>query len=194
MGLGISPGAWGTVSTGLQVGGAATSVIGAIGSAAGSRHQASIDDTNARLSTLAAEAAVVQGQHEEQVSRLQYADVKSKQKVAFASNGVDPTSESAQRAFTTTDYLGELDANTIRANAVRASFGYRAQAVGYGNRALAERAVNPAMAGAGTLLGSGAQVARSWYTLNKGGVSAVTPIGPAGHDPMDGIPNSYGDY
>jgi hypothetical protein len=176
---GVSAAQW------MQIGGTASSTIGAVGAAMGQKHQAQIDDTNARLSTLAAEAALRQGEHEEQASRLNYADLKSKQKVAIAANGLDRGSDSAVRLLTTTDFLGETDAQTIHANAVRASFGYRAQAVGYGNSALARRAVNPAVAGAGTLLSSGAQVARSWYTLNKSGAvsSAVTPIGPGGYDP-----------
>lgn len=180
MGLGISPQAWGTVSTGLSAGGVASSAIGAYASAAGTRAQASIDDTNARLSELGAQAALLQGQHQEQVSRINTAELKSGQRVGFAAHGVDLGSDSAQRALTTTDLLGEVDANTAHANAIRAAFGYRTQALNSEMAAAGKRAINPVAAGFSTLVGGGAQVARSWYTLNKN-LTATPP--PSNSEP-----------
>src|SRR3954466_13565065 len=135
MGFGISAAQVGWTSKGLALAGLGTSVVGAYGAAAGARAQASIDDTNARLSELAAESALMQGQREEQASMMQTAELKSRQRVGLAANGVDLGSKSAQNILTTTDYLGSVDAATAHANAVRSAFGYRTQAVSSQNSA-----------------------------------------------------------
>ncbi len=164
MGVSANPQGYATGGNYMQVGGAVTSVIGAYSAAQGAKAQAGIDETNARVSELGAQAALLQGQREEQVSRMNSAQLKGAQRVSFAANGVDLGSDSAVRTLTSTDYLGEVDANTAKANAVRAAFGYRTQAVNSRNSALARQAISPGAAGASTLLGTGAQVARHWYS------------------------------
>ena len=63
--------------------------------------------------------------------------------------------------------------NTLTANAVRSAWGYRTQAVNFENEALTKRAtagaISPFGSAAGSLLGSAATVAGSWYSLNKVG-------------------------
>lgn len=181
MGFGISSAQLGSASNALALGGLGASVVGAYSAASGARAQASIDETNARLSELSAESALLQGQHEEQASRMATAQLKSRQRVAFASNGVDLGSESAVRTLTSTDYLGAVDANTAHANAVRSAFGYRANAVSSLNSADARRAISPGSAALTTLIGSGAQVSRQWYALAKGGT--LPPSGASNPDP-----------
>lgn len=134
--------------------------------------QAQLDDINARLAESSAQSILFQGQREEQRSRLQTAQVKSAQRVALAANGVDLTEGSAAELLTTTDVMGEVDANTINANAVRAAWGQRSQATNMQIDAMgkrtAARAIKPNMAAASTLLNGATQVASSWYTGTKG--------------------------
>ena len=159
-----------TSSLALQGGGAITSAIGAYAGAQANSAQARISDTNARLSELGAQAALLQGQTEEMRSRMATANLKSTQRASFAANGVDLGEGSSARTLTSTDVLGEVDANTIHANAVRAAFGYRTQALNYTNDAAMRRAGPGGLAaGATSLLGSGGQVASSWYQFNKAG-------------------------
>jgi hypothetical protein len=182
--MGFSSSSAATYSTAAQGSGAVTSAIGAYASAQANRSQANIADTNARLSELGAQAALLQGQTEEMRSRLATANLKSTQRVSFAANGVDLGEGSSARTLTSTDLLGEVDANTIHANAVRAAFGYRTQALNYSNDALMRRAGPRGLtAGAAALLSGAGQVASSWYQFNKTGAGSspgtgsTTPLG-----------------
>lgn len=90
--------------------------------------QAAIGDINAKMLESNAQATLLSGQREEQKSQLNTAHLKSSQRVAMAANGVDLGVGSAENILTTTDVMGEIDANTIQANAVRGAWGYRAEA------------------------------------------------------------------
>ena len=163
-------------AVGMQATGAAGNTVGAYYGAKSQKSslefQAQLDDINARLAESSAQSILFQGQREEQRSRLQTAQVKSAQRVALAANGVDLTEGSAAELLTSTDVLGEADANTINANAVRAAWGQRSQATNMQIDAMgkrtAARAINPNMAAASTLLNGATQVASSWYTGTKG--------------------------
>lgn len=163
-------------AVGLQATGAAANTVGAYYGAKSQKSslefQAQLDDINARLAESSAQTILFQGQREEQRSRLQTAQMKSAQRVALAANGVDLTEGSAAEILTSTDVLGESDANTIHANAVRAAWGQRTQATNLQIDAMgkrtAARAISPNMAATSTLLSGATQVASSWYTGTKG--------------------------
>jgi len=167
-----------TASIGGQSAGAAVSTVGAYYGAKSSKialnAQANIADINARISELSAQSELEAGQRKEQASRLTTAKVKSSQKAAMAANGIDLGSDTAVNIQTTTDVLGEVDANTIAANAARSAWGYRTQGVNFKNDALFKRAsagaINPWMAAGGTLLTNASSVATNWYLLKKAGV------------------------
>lgn len=167
----------GETGIGLQGIGAILAAIGAFSSAQGQennlRAQADVAAINAKTSEQAAQAALFAGQREEQRSDIATANLKSTQQATFAANGVDLGEGSAARTLTSTDVLGKIDANTIAANAVRSAWGYRTQETNYNNEALTKRAgadaINPAMAGASSLLSSAGTVASNWYSLNKSG-------------------------
>lgn len=135
--------------------------------------QAGLDDINARLSEQAAQTALMQGEREEQRTRLNTANLKSSQTASLAAHGVDVGEGSAAEILTSTDVMGEVDANTVHANAVRAAMGYRTQGVNYQNDALMKRAgadsISPNTALASSLITGASQVASSWYTLDKAG-------------------------
>lgn len=163
---------------GMQGAGAASSAVGAYYGAQSQKTSlnlsADMADINARMSESAAQATLLTGQHEEQRSRIATANLKGAQRAGLAANGVDLGVGSANQILTTTDAMGEADANTINANAVRSAWGYRTQAVGQTNQALMSRAsagaINPLMSTATSLLGSAGSVASNWYQYSKAGV------------------------
>ena len=120
----------------------------------------------ADLAEQSAQASIVAGQRDEQRTRLNTAQVKAAQRAAMAANGVDLASDTPNRVLTSTDLVGEVDAQTVQANALRAAWGYRTQ--GAQSRAAAS-AINPGMSALTTLLGGAGQVATSWYAMNKAG-------------------------
>jgi hypothetical protein len=158
--------------------------------------KATISGINARLAETAAQTTLLTGQRQEQGQRLKTAQLKSTQRNQMAARGIDLGSDTATNILTTTDVMGEIDANTIEANAVRAAWGYRTEGVNYqidaamasanGNMAVANANANAAanMSGApstsysrvskgaamtSSLLGSATNIASTYYTLNKAG-------------------------
>ena len=158
--------------------------------------KATISGINARLAETAAQTTLLTGQRQEQGQRLKTAKLKSTQRNRMAARGIDLRSDTALNILTTTDVMGEIDANTIEANAVRAAWGYRTEGVNYqidaamasanGNMAVANANANAAakMSGApstsfsrvskgaamtSSLLGSATNIASTYYTLNKAG-------------------------
>ena len=167
-----SLGAWGA---GASAVGAVMSVIGAISAVQGQKAslaaQAEISRINAATAENAARSALMAGQREQFRSRLATANLKGKQEAAMAANGIDLGEGSAARIRADTDILGEIDANTIAANAVQAAWGYRTQGVNYANdarlKAASAGSLSAGMAGASSLLTNAGQVASNWYTLNR---------------------------
>lgn len=98
--------------------------------------QAAIARINARLAESAAQGTLFSGQRQEQAKRLETAAFKSRQRVGFATSGVDLGSDSVVRVLTSTDMIGDIDANTIAANAIRAAWGYRTEAANHRGQAL----------------------------------------------------------
>jgi hypothetical protein len=182
--------------------GLASSVIGAYYSGASQREslrfQADMAAINARIAEQSAQTALLQGQRQEQASRLRGAQVKSSQRAAMAANGIDLSEGSAQNVLNTTDYFNEMDANTLAANATRSAWGYRTQATNYMNDALSKRssadAISPAMGAASSLLTGGSQVADKWYAMNKAGIGEQTRLDTANasDDPLGTYGKSKG--
>ena len=164
-------------SLGMQAAGAAMGTVGSYYSAQNTKSnlqmQANLADTNAQIAELGAQSALAQGAKEEQRSRLQTTALKKSQRVAMAANGVDLGQGSAAEILTSTDLMGDIDANTIKANAVRNAWGYRTQATNYQNQALTNRAsassISPMGGAVSSLLGSAGAVGQSWYQFNQEG-------------------------
>ena len=110
--------------------------------------------------------------------RLQTSQLKGRQRASLAANGIDLGSQTAVNILTTTDVMGEIDANTVAANAVRSAWGYRTQGQNFKNDAamkrVTARTINPGMAAATTLMSEAGQVAAAWYGLNKAGAFDTT--------------------
>jgi activator of 2-hydroxyglutaryl-CoA dehydratase len=160
--------------------------IGAIGSAFGSyyqakaqraqlRLQADLSRINARVAESAAQSTLLAGQRQEQGVRMRTAQLKSRQRATMAARGIDLGSDTAVNILTGTDVMGEIDANTVAANAVRAAWGYRTE--GTNSQIAASmseanaRGVSPGASAATSLLGNAGSVASTYYSLNKVGAS-----------------------
>jgi len=160
-----------------QIAGAMTSAVGAWGEASAKKTNynttANLADISARSSELTAQSALFSGQREEQASRLETANLKGKQITSMAGNGIALDSDTANRILTSTDVIGEVDANTINANAARSAWGYRMERTQHENEAITARAqaknINPGRSALTSLINSSGDVAATWYKLGKAG-------------------------
>jgi hypothetical protein len=89
-----------------------------------SSHRAAAD-----YAELQAGDALDAGNQAETQSRQAYAALKSRQRAALAANGVALDEGSALRIQSDTDYMSDVDASTIRANAIKTALGYRVNAI-----------------------------------------------------------------
>jgi len=161
----------------MQGAGAASSAIGSYYSAQSNKTSlnlsADMADINARMSESNAQATLLTGQREEQRSQIATANLKGTQRASMAANGIDLGEGTANQILTTTDVMGEVDANTIKANAMRSAWGYRTQAVNQSNQALMSRAsasaISPLTSAATSLLTSAGSVAPNWYLYKQKG-------------------------
>lgn len=173
---GSTPQDIGLFGVGTQVAGGIMSVIGAFYGAQSQQRmlqaQADIDRINAATAESSARTALMIGQREEQRSMLQTAQLKGRQTAGMAANGIDLGEGSAARVLTDTDIMGQIDRNTIAANAVRQAWGYRTQAVNFSNDATFKdsqsEGISPWMGATSSLLTSAGSVASSWYAYNRG--------------------------
>lgn len=85
-------------------------------------------DTNLAIAEFNAQSTLEAGKGQEQRLMLENAALKSTQTAQLAANGVALDSDSSLRILTTTDYLGEVDVNTMHTNAVREAMGIRLSA------------------------------------------------------------------
>jgi hypothetical protein len=125
-------------------------------------NHAAIAEQNARDARAAGQAA-------EQRQRLETAQHLSAQRAAAGAGGVDVGGGSALDSFADTAMLGEYDALAIRNNAIRQGNGFVQQATDFTNQSSQYKIAgqnaltNGAMSSAGSLLGNGGRVAKSWY-------------------------------
>lgn len=154
--------------------------------------QAATADNNAQLAEWQAQDATSRGQRAEQVSRGKTAQLASTQKASFAARGLDVNVGSALEIQQDTAYMGEIDAQTIRANSAKEAWGFRVQKGNYQvnatlnrNRAGMEK---PGMTAVTSLLNSAGSVADSWYKnkqVTEGSDSASTSSGDRLDDPAN---------
>ena len=176
---------WAGIAT--QVAGAGINAIAASSAAAGQKSKlesaARAELLNAQMYESAAQQELRRGIGEQQAVQRRTANLKADQKVALVANGIDLGSGSAVNILTTTDYMGELDANMTHANSVRAAFGLRRQAQNSKNQAdglnASAQGISPEMAGFTSLLSDASTVASSWYSAKKAGSVNSTPSNTA---------------
>lgn len=112
---------------------------------------ATMADQSAQLLELQAQSALLLGEREEQQSRLQFAQVKSKQTATMAGRGLDLGEGTPLAVLTSTDLMSENSAIGIQQRALLAALGYRTQA-GRTSVAAADRRFQAAMTAASARL------------------------------------------
>lgn len=112
---------------GADLGSAIGKGIIASGSAAALRSQAAVTEDNAQIAQMGVEQAFRFG--EAQIAQIgrQQAEVKARQRVAFAANGLSIGVGSTAEIAATTDINAETDKQTARLNALMKAWGYRRQ-------------------------------------------------------------------
>ena len=151
--------------------------------------QADLDAINAKLADGAARDTMQRGEREYGNSRLRTAALKGRQRAELADAGFDLGFGSAAQILTSTDLVGEVDAETIKANAMREAWGHRLDATNLRGSSRvnksAAKSINPTLNAAATLLTTGGQVASSYYSLKAAG-AFDKPKGPSGATPSTG--------
>ncbi len=161
----------------MQVGGlvssTASSYYGAKTQQSALKTEAGFSANNAKIAELAAQSELASGVREEQAKRLSTAQMKSTQRSSLADRGIDLSSDTALNILTSTDAMGEVDAQTIHANAARSAWGYRTQGMNYTNQSMMQtagaKAISPGSAAATSLLVGGSSVASKWREATKSG-------------------------
>lgn len=166
----------------LGTGGLILQGVGALTSAIGNYYQAktqkrqmqfesAIGKLNARYAEQAAQIAEKRGVQRQQASRLAAAQLKGKQKVAFAANGVDLSSDTAARIMAGTDLVDEVSALTISQDTAEDVWNNKRQATNLTSQSAMSAAnakgISPGFAGFASLLGDAGSVASSWYQYRK---------------------------
>lgn len=135
-------------------------------------NEAELAEINARVAEQGAESALIAGQKQESAIRSRTAQIKSAQRAGLAASGVDLGTGSAANMLTSTDLMGEIDANTAAINTIQSAWGYRTQANNDRASAAMSRAtasgISPGSAAFSSILSSAPQVALSWYRTSKG--------------------------
>lgn len=145
-------------------------VVGMVSQTAGAYTNAQnaqrVNRMNAQIADMHATDALRRGKNEEFAHRQKVQQLKSSQRASFASRGVALDEGSPLAVLVSTDYMGEVDAATIRENASREAWGYR---VGASNYRAAANARSPLLEAGNTLLTGAGSVASKWYQLNEKG-------------------------
>lgn len=152
---------WGTLSTGLNVGGAVLSGVGGYEQA---QYQAKLAGRNA-------EAAAAAGQFAESASKMKYGALEAGQKTSAAAGGVDVGSGAVKATIDSTKEIGALDATMIHYNAMRESMGLAAQSAV--DKSAGRGAVVGGLLKAGTSFLSGANsLSDKWLDFGRVGIKA----------------------
>lgn len=168
-------------TTALLIGSAIAGGIGAIKNSQAQReqadYQANQDSFNATVTDLQAADAIARGETDAQNAGIQAAQLKGTQKAAFAGQGVDVSTGSAADLIAETDKMSMLDILTIKNNAAKEAFGYKAQGAGYLNQADITKKAGKSAANT-TLLTGGANVlsagANIYGSATKNDKSSIT--------------------
>jgi hypothetical protein len=140
------------------------------------RYQAQVAENNRIIAEQQAKDAEMRGQMAEDARRHQTRMLIGRQRTALAANGMLVDDGSALDITGDAAAQGEIDVLTLRANAAREAYGYRAQGANFMTdaglqRARAASAGPAALVGAGATLLSGAgTVGDRWLTYRRQGM------------------------
>ncbi len=101
--------------------------------------QAFANEVNARISEKMAEDAIARGHEREGISRQKTKKTRGSQRASLAAQGIRVDTGSALDVQLETEDIGEINAVTIRNNALREAFGHHSQAANYMTQAGLDR-------------------------------------------------------
>jgi GH25 family lysozyme M1 (1,4-beta-N-acetylmuramidase) len=156
--------------------------------------QAQVAGANVATSQALAVDAVARGDNAAAGTVRRGNQLQGRQRAVMAARGVDLTQGSPLEILRDTQYFTDIDAATVRSNAAREAWGYKAQATNYQNQAIFAQSradqTNPLMsaglAAAGSFFGGGGKfslgdyqtVAPKWYgTVGHSGYGGGGYIG-----------------
>lgn len=161
---------------------AASTALGAYGAIANSQAESGAAKYNSQVSlnnqTQANANAALSGQAGAEQTAIQSLKTRSEMgevRANTAASGVDVNQGSAADVSTSQRELGELDAYQVRSNAVKEAYGYKTQAVNFGNEASLDKteASNDSTAGylnaGSTLLGGIGKAAENYQKYKLAG-------------------------
>lgn len=130
-------------------------------------HQAQIAANNAQTANELAADALNRGVTAKLQQQLRTRQLAGTQRASMAARGLDISDGSALDILTTTEFMGQVDANTVSDNAAREAWGFRNQSANYAansaNLRMRSDSISPFAEGASTLLTSAGRVASTWY-------------------------------
>jgi hypothetical protein len=134
-----------------------------------SRYQQSMLDANARMADIRAEDAIARGETDAGIVRTRAKKMVGSQRVAMAAQGIDIGSGSAVDVQEDTARMGALDALTVKNNAWREAWGYKAEAASFRSQSRFTAVSRKGML-RNTLLTGGLQAANySWGNMKAPG-------------------------
>jgi hypothetical protein len=152
----------------------AASILGtgmsAFGGMQQGRYQAAVAKNNQRLAERQAEDALRRGDLAEDQQRRKTGLILGTQRAGLAGQGTALDEGSPLDIVGDTAMVGETDALTIRSNAEREAWGYRAQAMNFGAQADIERSRAGLLGTGASLLGGGVGILDRWSTYRRAGM------------------------
>ena len=137
------------------------------------KYQATIDEQNRRIAEYNKEAAIERGDIEEKQRRLEISRDQGTQLAFLASHGVDVGSGSSLDILSDTAFTGELDALTIKDNAMREAFGFEVDAYNKSASASMKRTaadnISPAGEALATFATGASKTGATYYDLKSKG-------------------------
>lgn len=122
-----------------------------------------INDYNASVADMQATDAIARGEENAAEAGTKASELVGSQRAAYAAQGIDVNTGSAVDVQDATQQIADRDLKTIRLNAMREAWGYKAQAAGlrlagkYAYQAGITGAVGSGLSGAGQVTGMAAQ-------------------------------------
>lgn len=120
---GISYAAWALIAAAAGTGVAAKSSYDQ------SKYQEEVGKNNAKSAQFAAQDALDRGMVAEDLQRTKNRQLIAAQNAALAANGIDTSTGTGLNLLTDSAGLGEFDAQTVRANAVKQAYGLTTQSI-----------------------------------------------------------------
>jgi len=177
------------VASGIQAAGMGMSAMGAYNQAMTQKatlgYESAVASNNAQIANYQAQTEQAIGAQQENAQQQKTANMMGAQRATMAANGIDLGQGSASDILTSTQFMGERDALTIRDNTARQAWAYNMNAQNYRGEAATDRAmgsaISPGVGAAASLLTGAASLSSNWKrygdATNGVGLSLATSMG-----------------